>query len=104
MTLPEPAYYRHRFPAKIISRCVWPYFRFALSCRDVEGMIAERGVIGAYETIRERCLKFAGTYAKPVRSHGPRAGDRWHLDEVFLPINGKTQYPHVLVLFILVLS
>jgi len=80
-------YHRHRFPAEIISHCVWLYFRFALSFRDVEEMLAMRGVSLSYETIREWCLKFGQTYANRLRHKSPRSGDRWHLDEVFLKIN-----------------
>ena len=85
-------YYRHRFPSEIISHCVWLYFRFSLSFRDVEEMMNERGVTVTYETVREWCLKFGGAYAKRMRMRSPRSGDRWHLDEVFLKINGRLQY------------
>ena len=56
-------YHRHRFPTEIISHCVWLYFRFALSFRDVEEMLVMRGVFLSYETVREWCLKFGQTYA-----------------------------------------
>jgi putative transposase len=85
-------YHRHRFPAEIISHCVWLYFRFALSFRDVEEMLAMRGVALSYETVREWCLKFGQTYAKSLRHKSPCPGDRWHLDEVFLKINGRLNY------------
>jgi putative transposase len=85
-------YYRHRFPVEIISHCVWLYFRFALSFRDVEEMLAMRGVSLSYETVREWCLKFGQTYANRLRHKSPRPGDRWHLDEVFLKINGRLHY------------
>jgi putative transposase len=85
-------YHRHRFPAEIISHCVWLYFRFALSFRDVEEMLAMRGVALTYETVREWCLKFGQTYANRLRHKSPRPGDRWHLDEVFLKINGRLHY------------
>jgi putative transposase len=85
-------YHRHRFPAQIISHCVWLYFRFALSFRDVEEMLAMRGVTVSYETIREWCLKFGQTYANDLRRRSPRPGDKWHLDEVFLKINGRIHY------------
>ncbi len=85
-------YHRHRFPAEIISHCVWLYFRFALSFRDVEEMLAIRGVALTYETVREWCLKFGQTYANGLRHKSPRPGDRWHLDEVFLKINGRLHY------------
>ena len=84
--------HRHRFPAEIISHCVWLYFRFSLSFRDVEEMMAKRGVVLTYETVREWCLKFGRAYAKRMRSSSPRPGDRWHLDEVFLKIQGELQY------------
>ena len=85
-------YYRHRFPAEIISHCVWLYFRFALSLRDVEEMMASRGVSLSYETVREWCLKFGQTYANDLRRRSPRPGDAWHPDEVFLKINGRIHY------------
>jgi putative transposase len=85
-------YHRHRFPAEIISHCVWLYFRFALSFRDVEEMLAMRGVSLSYETVREWCLKFGQTYANGLRHKSPRPGDTWHLDEVFLKINGRLHY------------
>jgi putative transposase len=85
-------YHRHRFPGEIISHCVWLYFRFTLSFRDVEEMLAMRGVVLTYETVREWCLKFGQTYANSLRRRAPRAGDRWHLDEVFLKINGRLHY------------
>ena len=85
-------YHRHRFPAEIISHCVWLYFRFALSFRDVEEMLAMRGVSLSYETVREWCLKFGQTYANGLRHKSPRPGDQWHLDEVFLKINGRLHF------------
>jgi putative transposase len=63
-----------------------------LSFRDVEEMLAMRGVALAYETIREWCLKFGQTYANDLRRRSPQPGDRWHLDEVFLEINGRVHY------------
>ena len=85
-------YHRHRFPAEIISHCVWLYFRFALSFRDVEEMLAMRGVSLSYETVREWCLKFGQPYANGLRHKSPRPGDRWHLDEMFLKINCRLHY------------
>ena len=87
-----PSYSGYRFPALIISHCTWLYFRFALSYRDVEEMMAERGVTISYESIREWCLKFGGMYTKRIRSCRGRLGDRWHLDEMFIRINGTQQY------------
>src|SRR6266478_4845075 len=92
MSRSKPLYYRRRFPAEIISHCVWLYFRFCLSYRDVEDIMAKRGVAVTYETIRDWSQNFGGTYAKRLRSRAPRPGDRWHLDEVYLSINGKLQY------------
>ncbi len=85
-------YRRHRFPAEIINHCVWLYFRFALSYRDVEEIMAMRGVKLTYEAIREWCLKFGQTYANQLRRRRPRPGDKWHLDEMFIKINGKDHY------------
>jgi putative transposase len=85
-------YHRHRFPTEIIGHCVWLYFRFTLSFRDVEEMLAMRGVSLSYETVREWCLKFGQTYANGLRRKSLRPGDRWHLDEVFLKINGRLHY------------
>jgi putative transposase len=85
-------YRRHRFPAEIISHCVWLYFRFCLNYRDVEELMAERGVILTYEAVRYWCRKFGQAYANQLRRQRPRPGDKWHLDEVFLTINGERQY------------
>src|SRR5258705_5823824 len=85
-------YHRHRFPAEIISHCVWLYFRFALNFRDVEELMSTRGVSLSYETVREWCFKFGQTYANGLRRRSLRPGDQWHLDEVFLKINGRLHY------------
>ena len=92
MSPSKPLYHRRRFPAEIISHCTWLYFRFCLSYRDVDELMAERGVAVTYETIRDWSQKFGGTYAKRLRSRARRPGDRWHLDEVYLSIKGKLQY------------
>ena len=65
-------YHRHRFPSEIISHCVWLYFRFSLSFRDVEELMASRGVSFSYETVREWCFKFGQTYANRLRRRSPR--------------------------------
>jgi putative transposase len=88
---PNP-YKRHRFPAEIISHCVWLYFRFCLSDRDVEELMAERGVSLTYEVVRYWCRKFGQIYANQLRRRRPRPGDKWHLDEVFLTIHGERHY------------
>ena len=71
---------------------VWLCFRFPLSYRDVEDLLAERGVDVSYETIRRWSLKFGQAYARKLRQSRPRPDDRWHLDEVFSSINGKRMY------------
>jgi putative transposase len=81
-----------RFPREIISHCVWLYFRFSLSFRDIEEIMAERGIVLTYETIRQWCLKFGQTYANELKHRRSQPGDKWHLDEVFLKINGKQHY------------
>jgi putative transposase len=92
MNTPTHPYKRHRFPAEIIGHCVWLYFRFCLSYRDVEELMASRGVILTYEAARYWCRKFGQTYANQLRHRRPRPGDKWHLDEVFLSINGERYY------------
>jgi putative transposase len=88
---PNP-YKRHRFPAEIISHCVWLYFRFCLSYRDVEERMAVRGVPLTYEAVRYWCQKFGQQYANQLRRRCPRPGDTWHLDEVFLTIQKERHY------------
>lgn len=85
-------YKRHRFPVEIISHAVWLYFRFSLSYRDVEELMAARGILLTYETIRQWCRKFGQQYANQLRRRRAQTGDKWHLDEVFLKINGKLHY------------
>ena len=82
----------HRFPAEIISHGVWLYYRFCLSYRDVEELLFVRGVIVSYEAIRQWCRKFGQHYANQLRRRRPKPGDKWHLDEVFLTINGERHY------------
>ena len=88
----EVSYKGHRYPAEIIAHCVWLYHRLPLSFREVEEPILVRGVIVTYETIRQWCAKFGPVYAAGLRRRQPRPGDKWHLDEVFLTINGRRQY------------
>jgi putative transposase len=95
---------------EIISHCVWLYHRVPLSLRDVQEMMAERGVIVSYESIHQWCRKFGQSFANELRRRRARPGDKWHLDEVFIKINGKTHYlwravdQHGTVLDILVTS
>jgi putative transposase len=88
----SPSYKNHRYPVEIISHCVWLYFRFPLSFREVEEMMLERGVVVSYETVRRWCGKFGQTYANALRRRRPRPGDKWHLDEVFIKIQGVQKY------------
>ena len=76
----------YRFPAEIISHVVWPYHVFSLSLRDVELILAERGVVVARESIRQWGLRFGTGFARRPRCRRPRPGDTWHLDEVFLGV------------------
>ena len=87
-----PSYRGYRYPAEIISYAVWLYYRFSLSLRDVEELLAERGVTVTYETIRAWCAKFAPIYAAGLRRRRARPSDKWHLDEVPLKINGKRHW------------
>jgi putative transposase len=86
------SYARYRFPAVIIQHSVWLYFWFSLSYRDVEDLLAERGIDVSYETVRRWALKFGQAYARRLRKMRPRPDVRWHLDEMFVSINGKRMY------------
>ena len=86
------AYPRHRFPVEIISHAVWLYHVFSLSLRDVELILAYRGVVVSHKSIRRWCQKFGADFAKRLRKRRPKPGDTWHLDEVFMPAEG--QRPH----------
>ena len=86
------SYRRHRFPRIVIQQAVWLYFRFALSYRDVEDMLAERGIDVSYETVRRWALKFGTIIGRKLRRGRPRPEGRWHLDEVFVSVNGKQLY------------
>src|SRR6201990_1341356 len=81
-------YAGYRFPAEVISHAVWLYFRFPLALRMVEELLAARGIIVSHETIRQWALKFGQTFANQVRRRLPRAGDKWHLDEVVIKVAG----------------
>ena len=86
------SYRRHRFPAAVIQQAVWLYFRFPLSLSDVEDMLSQRGIDVSYKTVRRWSFKFGLAYARKLRRSHPRADTRWHLDEVFVSINGKNVY------------
>src|SRR3954471_5691008 len=85
----RPRYARHRFPAEVISHAVWLYFRFPLSLRMVEELLAARGILVSHETVRQWGLKFGQAFANRIRRRLPRPGDKWHLDEVVIKIAGQ---------------
>ena len=92
MKTSKPSYRGHRFPPEIISHAVRLYHRFCLSFRDVEELLAERGIQVSYEAIRQWCLKFGPEYARKLKRRQGRLGDTWHLDEVFVKIGGRLHY------------
>lgn len=85
-------YKRHRFPPEIISYAVWVYYRFNLSHRDVEDLLAERGITVSYETIRLWCIKFGPKYSRRLKRKHQGFGDTFYIDEVFIKIRGKQHY------------
>ncbi len=85
-------YRGYRFPSEIISHAVWLYHRFCLSYRDVEDLLAERGIIVSHEAIRQWCRKFGSEYARKLTRRQGRLGDTWHLDELFVTIRGQRHY------------
>src|ERR1700680_2247575 len=86
------SYRRHRFPPPIIQHAIWLYLRFTLSYRDVEELLAERGLEVSYETVRRWVLKFGPGFARRLRRSRPRPSDRWRLDEMVVRIAGKRMY------------
>jgi putative transposase len=91
-SLTPPSYAGHRFPPEVISHAVWLYFRFPLSLRMVEEMLAARGITVSHETVRQWALKFGQGFANEIRRRLPRPGDKWHLDEVEIRIAGKKHW------------
>src|SRR4051794_29184517 len=85
-------YAGYRFPGEVISHAVWLYFRFPLSLRMVEEMLAARGIEVSHETVRQWGLKFGQAFANQIRRKLPDPGDKWHLDEVCLMISGKKHW------------
>lgn len=83
---------RHRFPPEVIRHAVWLYFRFTLSFRDMEEMLAERGIEASYETIRCWALKFGRAFAQNLHRSRPKPTGRWHLDEMVVRINGRRMW------------
>ena len=92
MNASKNPYSGHRYPAEIISHAVWLYFRFALSFRDIEELLAARGIVVTYEAVRQWCLKFGQPFANEIRRRQGRPGDTWFLDEVFVMIGGQRHY------------
>ena len=86
------SYARHQFPAEIIRHAVWLYLRFTLSYRDVEELLAERGIETSYETVRRWVLKFGPSFARNLRQLRPRPTGKWHLDEMVVAIQGRRMY------------
>ena len=93
MTPPiTPSHAGHRFPPEVIGHAVWLYFRFPLSLRMVEELLAARGIIVSHETVRQWGLKFGQDFANRIRRRLARAGDKWHLDEVEIKIAGQKHW------------
>ncbi len=92
MNIRTSLYKRHRFPTEIIQYAVWLYHRFNLSHRDIEDLLAERGVEVSYESIRLWCNKFGQKYAKRLKRRHQGFGDTFYIDEVFVKIQGRQQY------------
>lgn len=86
------SYKRHRFPPDVIRYAVWLYFRFTLSFRDVEELLAERGIDVSYETIRCWTVKFGYRFAENLRAKRPPPSPRWHLDEMVCKVGGRRMY------------
>ena len=83
---------RHRFPADVIRHAVWLYFRFTLSLREVEEMLAQRGIGVSYETIRCWTIKFGPQFGHNLQRRRPSPSPRWHLDEMVCTVAGKRMY------------
>src|SRR5687768_6709249 len=88
----KPRYVGYRLPPEVIRHTIWLYFRFPLSLRMVEEMLAARGILVSHETVRQWALKFGQAYASKIRRRLPQAGDKWHLDEVVITIAGKKHW------------
>src|SRR3954466_6815411 len=86
------SYARHHFPPEVIRHAVWLYLRFTLSLRDVEELLAERGIETSYETVRRWVGKFGLMFARNLRRLRPRPTGRWHLDEMVITIQGRRMY------------
>jgi putative transposase len=82
-----------RFPAEVIQQAVWLYFRFPLSLRMVEDLLAARGIIVSHETVRCWAEKFGRIYVNKIPRRALQFGDKWHLEDVVISINGKKHWP-----------
>ncbi len=92
MSVPKNQYKGHRFPPEIIQHAVWLYYRFNLSHRDIEDLLAVRGIVVSYESIRLWCNKFGPKYARRLKRRHQGFGDTFFIDEVFVKIDGKQHY------------
>ena len=86
------SYRRHRFPPEIMQHAIWRYLRFTLSYRNVEELLAERGLDISYETVRRWVMKFGPAIARRLRQRRLRPSNRWHLDEMVVRIAGERMY------------
>lgn len=83
----DPLYRRHRFPAEVIAHVVWLYLRFPLSLRMVEDLLSARGIVVSHQTVRHWVEKFGRHFSGEIRRRSAgRLGDKWHLDEVVIPL------------------
>ncbi len=92
MNKSKSLYKRHRFPSEIIQYAVWLYYRFNVSHRDIEDLLAERGIEVSYESIRMWCNKFGPQYARRLKRKHQGYGDTFYIDEVFVKVHGKQHY------------
>src|SRR5918998_4760835 len=90
--MPPLPYARHQFPPEVIQHAVWLYVRFTLSYRDVEDLLAERGLAVSHETVRRWVLKLGPAIARRLRQRRPKPSPRWHLDEMAVRIAGERMY------------
>src|SRR5918995_1885710 len=90
--MPPLSFSGYRFPGDIIQRAVWMYLRFTLSFRDVEELLAERGITVSHESIRRWVLTFGPMIARKLRANRPKPHGRWHLDEMVVHVRGKQMY------------
>ena len=88
----DPLYRRHRFPAEIIGDAVWLFFRFSLSLRMVEEMLAARGIAVSHETVRQWAEEFGREYSNRIRRRAPVRGDKWHRDEIVITMRGEKHW------------